>query len=82
MPEALKQLAQIIADVNRGERVVLTNGAEQVTLVPGSVVDGEDEIANLEMELLRAAKGPFTPYSPEEADEMLERMARERRVAK
>lgn len=65
VPEAQKQLSQIIADVNRGEVIVLKDGDQQVTLYPGAVLDLEEDSPELEAELLKAADGPFTPYSRE-----------------
>jgi hypothetical protein len=44
---------------------VLTDGDKQVTLAP-RVLDLEEDSPELEAELLKAANGPFTPYSPEE----------------
>lgn len=68
--EAQKQLSQIIADVNRGEYIVLSDGDQKVTLCPGGVIDLEEDSPELEAELLKAADGPFTEYSPEALEEI------------
>ena len=68
--EAQKQLSQIIADVNRGEYIVLSDGDQKVTLCPGGVIDPEEDSPELEAELLKAANGPFTPYSAKNLEEI------------
>jgi hypothetical protein len=68
--EAQKQLSQIIADVNRGEYIVLSDGDQKVTLCPGGIIDPEEDSPELEAELLKAANGPFTPYSHKDLEEI------------
>ena len=63
--EAEGQLGQLVAEACRGETVVLTDGDNRVTLAP-RVLDLEEDSPELEAELLKAANGPFTPYSTEE----------------
>lgn len=72
--EAQKQLSQIIADVNRGEYIVLSDGDQKVTLCPGGVIDPEEDSPELEAELLKAAKGPFTPYSRDEMKAIVQKV--------
>lgn len=43
---------------------------------PG-VIDPETDSPELESELLKAIDGPYTPYSPEEARAIVERIIRE-----
>jgi hypothetical protein len=64
--EAQKQLSQIIADVNRGEYIVLSDGDRKVTLWPGAAIDLDEDNPALEAELLKGLAGPFKPYSREE----------------
>lgn len=76
--EAQGQLGRLIAEACRGETIVLTDGDNQVTLAP-RVLDLEEDSPELEAELLKAANGPFTPYSPEEMRAACEKIIRERR---
>lgn len=61
--EAQGHLPRIIAEVNEGELVVLKDGDQEVTLYPVGPLDLEQDTPELEAELLKAADGPFTPYS-------------------
>jgi hypothetical protein len=71
--EAQKQLSQIIADVNRGEYIVLSDGDQKVTLWPGTAIDLDEDNPQLEAELLKGLKGPFKPYSREELRSVVRR---------
>jgi len=77
--EAQGQLGQLIAEACRGEVIVLTDGNKRVTLEPGAAMDLEEESPELEAELLKAANGPFTPYSSEEMRAACEKVIRETR---
>jgi len=77
--EAQGQLGQLIAEACRGEVIVLTDGDKRVTLEPGVAPDLEEDSPELETELLKAAKGPFTPYSSEEMRAACEKVIREKR---
>ena len=77
--EAEGQLPRLIAEVNEGELVVLKDGDREVTLYPGGALDLEQDTPELEAELLKAADGPFTPYSSEEMRAIGERIIREKR---
>lgn len=76
--EAQGQLGQLVAEACRGETIVLTDGDNQVTLAP-RVLDLEEDSPELEAELLKAANGPFTPYSSEEMRAVCEKVIREKR---
>jgi hypothetical protein len=76
--EAQGQLGKLIADANRGEKIVLTDGNLEVTLEPRAVLDLDVDSLELEAELLKAAKGPFTPYSSEEMRKACEKIVREK----
>jgi hypothetical protein len=76
--EAQGQLGQLIAKACRGETIVLTDGENQVTLAP-RVLDLEEDSPELEAELLKAANGPFTPYSSEEMRAAGDKIIREKR---
>jgi hypothetical protein len=71
--EAQQQLPQIIADVNRGEYIVLSDGNQKVTLYPGTGIDLEEGNPHLEAELLKGLEGPFKPYSREELQSVVQR---------
>ena len=77
--EAQGQLGELIAQACRGETVVLTDGDNRVTLAP-RVLDLEEASPELEAELLKAANGPFTPYSSEETRAECERIVLEKCV--
>ena len=77
--EAQGQLGQLIAEACRGEVIVLTDGDKRVTLEPGVSLDLEEDSPELEAELLKAADGPFTPYSSEEMRAACENVIREKR---
>ena len=77
--EAQGQLGQLIAEACLGEVIVLTDGDRQVTLEPGMPLDLEEVSPELEAELLKAANGPFTPYSSDEMRAACERILREKR---
>ena len=77
--DAQGQLGQLIAEACRGEVIVLTDGDRRVTLEPGVTLDLEEDSPELEAELLKAANGPFTPYSSEEMRSACERVIRKKR---
>ena len=77
--EARGQLGQLVAEACRGETIVLTDGANEVTLSPRPVLDLEADSPELEAELLKAVNGPFTPYSSEEMRAACEKIVREKR---
>jgi hypothetical protein len=77
--DAQGQLGQLVAEACRGELIVLTDGENRVTLSPGTPLDLDEDSPELEAELLKAANGPFTPYSTEEMRAACERVLREKR---
>lgn len=77
--EAEGQLSRLVAEACHGETIVLTDGENEVTLSPRPVLDPEEDTPELEAELLKAAKGPFTPYSSEEMRAACEKVIREKR---
>ena len=76
--EAEGQLGKLIAEAYQGETIVLTDGDKSVTLSPPGLNLDEDS-PELEAELLKAADGPFTPYSSQELREECEKIIREKR---
>ena len=77
--EARRQLSQLIAEACQGEVVVLKDGEKTVTLSPGREWDLEEDSPELEAELLKAAKTPFTPLSNDELRAACERIADKKR---
>ena len=75
--EAESQLGRLIAEANRGDLIVLTDGQQKVTLQPGAALDLEEDSPELEAELLKGIDGPYTPYSPAEMRSIVERIIRE-----
>lgn len=75
--EAQTQLGRLIAEANRGDLIVLTDGAQKVVLQPGEAPELEEDSPELEAELLKAIDGPYTPYSSEEMRSLVERIIRE-----
>jgi hypothetical protein len=66
--EAQGRLAEIIADVNNGELIVLKSGEQKVTLRPGLPIDPNLDTPELEEELLRGIDERAAPYSADELD--------------
>ena len=77
--EAEGQLGQLVAEACRGETIVLTDGDNEVTLSPRPFLDLEEDSPELEAELMKAANGPFTPYSSEEMRAACEQIIRKKR---
>ena len=75
--EAQSQLGRLIAEANRGNLIVVTDGQQKVTLQPGAALSLEEDTPELEAELLNAIDGPFTPYAVEEMRGIVERIIRE-----
>ncbi|MCI0540793.1 MAG: hypothetical protein L0Z50_36805 [Verrucomicrobiales bacterium] len=75
--EAQPQLRQLIAEANRGDVIIVTDGQQKVTLLPGEALNLEEDSPELEAELLKAVDGPYTPYSSEEMRGIVERIIRE-----
>lgn len=76
--EAQGQLPQLVAEAMGGETIVLKDGDRAVTLSPGHPLDLEEGSPELAAELMKAAKGPFTPYSRADLEAVAERVWREK----
>lgn len=79
--EAQGQLAELIAQVNRGEHVVLKNGDQEATLCAGRMLDIDQDSPELEAELLKGIDSPLSPYSSQEMREIGEEIIRQARKA-
>ena len=75
--EAQAQLAQLIAEANEGNVIVLTDGRQKVTLQAGAALNLDEDSPELEAKLLKAIDGPYTPYSAEEMRNIVERIIRD-----
>jgi len=77
---AQPELRKLVEEAFRGTPVVLAYGEKRVRLeryVPdgGAVeLDLEQDSAELEEELLKAVRGPFTPYSRQDLEAIAERV--------
>lgn len=72
--EAAPQLNQLMIDALKGETIVLTNGKDEVELMPRTEVGGMDyKLDELEAELLRALEGKLRPFSEQALDDACER---------
>lgn len=80
--EAQGQLGHLIAEACRGEVIVLIDGDKRVTLEPGVTLELEEDSPDLEMALLKAANGPFTPLREGELREIADRALREHRAGR
>ncbi len=78
--EAEGQLPQLLAQAFNGETIILKDGDRAVTLCPGNLLDLDEDSPELAAELLKAAKGPFTPFVPEDLRGECEQVAREKRL--
>ena len=76
--EAKGQLAELIAEAYQGAVIVLTDGEKQVWLDTHKPLDLETDNPELEVELLKAIQGPFTPYSSQEMRSIGERIIQEK----
>jgi hypothetical protein len=77
--EAEGQLAQLIAEACRGDVIVLTDGDRKVTLHPGGAIDPNVDSPELEAELLKAVRGPHSPYSASEMRARCDEILRQKR---
>ena len=71
----VQEIKVAIETLTPGERAEL----EQLLREPSPPLDPEEDSPELEAELLKAADGPFTPYSANEFREIGERIIREKR---
>ena len=76
--EAEGQLPQLLAQAFNGETIILKDGDRAVTLSPGNLLDLDEESPELAADLLKAAKGPFTPYSRADLEAVAARVWREK----
>jgi len=76
--EAEGQLPQLLAQAFNGETIILKDGDRAVTLCPGNLLDLDEDSPELAAELLKAAKGPFTPYSRADLEAVAARVWREK----
>ncbi len=71
----VQEIKNAIQTLSPAERAEL----EQLLREPSPPLDPEEDSPELEAELLKAADGPFTPYSSEEMRVCCERIIREKR---
>ncbi len=77
---AQPELRKLVEEAFRGTPVVLAYGDKRVKLeryapASGAVeFDLEQDSAELEAELLKAVRGPFTPYSRQDLEAIAERV--------
>jgi antitoxin (DNA-binding transcriptional repressor) of toxin-antitoxin stability system len=76
--DAQGQLPQLVAEALGGETIVLTDGDRSVTICPGNLLDLDEDSPALAAELMKAAKGPFTPYSRADLEAVAERVRRQK----
>jgi hypothetical protein len=78
--EAQGRLGELIADVNRGDVIVLIDGDKEVTLHPGRTLDLDQDSPELEAELLKAVEGPHTAFPTNELHEIASRGVKQHRA--
>jgi hypothetical protein len=77
------ELRKLVEEAHNGADVVLACGEKKVRLEPylpmprDAEIDLEADTPELEAELLKAIKGPFTPYSRQDLEAIAERVRRE-----
>jgi len=81
---AREQLNHLISEAHPGDTIVLTDGERRMTL-EASPPEGEaldldldEDSPELAGELLKGAKGPFSPYSRQDLEAVAERVRREK----
>ena len=71
-----EQLTELIAEAQPGDLVVLTDGERNMTLITNLAESGaldldlNEDSPELAAELLKAAQGPFTPYSRQDLEDV------------
>ncbi|MCI0623135.1 MAG: hypothetical protein L0387_16015 [Acidobacteria bacterium] len=81
---AKEQLSQLLAEAHPGDAVVLTDGERRVTLEASLAENGaldldlEEDSLELAAELLKAAHGPFTPYSRQDLEAVAQQVLSEK----
>lgn len=81
---AKEQMNKLIAEGHPGDAIVLTDGERRVTLEASPIESGaldldlEEDSPELAAELLKAAKGPFTPYSRQDLEAVAQQVLREK----
>lgn len=87
LDEASPQLAGLLAEVHRGQPVLLSDGGKFVILErfdplpPSTVADPELDSPELEAELLKGVRSPHSDYSRAELEQSLARIIREEKPA-
>ena len=76
--EAEGQLAKLISEANEGEIIVLKDGDKEATLYSAAAINPEQDSPELEVELLKAANGPFRSYSRAELEAIAQRVLQEK----
>jgi hypothetical protein len=71
--EAQGRLAELIAEADCGEVVILKDGDREVTLHPGRILDPFEDSPELEVELLKAVDGLFQRYRRDEMRSIVEK---------
>ena len=76
---AKEQFTRLIAEADQGDVIVLTDGERRISLGPSAAgsIDLEKDSRELAAELLKAAKGPFTPYSRQDLEAVADRVLRD-----
>lgn len=79
---AKEQFSRVVAEAHQGDVIVLTDGERRMTLEPSVIggalnLDLEKDTPELAAELLKAAKGPFTPYSRQDLENVADQVLRE-----
>ena len=79
---AQPELRKLVEDAYRGEEIVLAYGEKKVRLERYASAGGapdldlEEDSPELETELLKAVRGPFTPYSRKDMEAIANRVRR------
>ena len=76
--EAEGQLAKLISEANEGEIIVLKDRDKEAKLYSAAAINPEQDSLELEVELLKAANGPFRPYSRDELEAIAQRVLQEK----
>ncbi len=76
-----EQFSRIVAEANRGDSIVLTDGERSMTLESGGAeaqkFDLEKDSPELAAELMKTAKGKFTHYSRHDLEAVADQVLRE-----
>lgn len=75
--EAKARLGKLVEQVHAGAPVILVHNNKLVKMERYEVFDPEEDSAELEAMLLKAVRGPHSPYSTKDLEAVAEKVGKE-----